>query len=153
LAFRWDHHEYYDPDGSYISRLTDADRCQSLDEPGTRRGDSSFRIVYNFEREALYEIVNGTVHAFWLWAMEPAEDGYVLHWAFYVKDVNWLTPYYMALITPFRRRVIYPDFIRRLERAWQAWTERGDSAQIGIHRIAPRAEGAGRPRLCVSPLL
>ncbi len=125
LVFRWDRHEYYNLNDSFVRRLTDADRCQSLDEPGTRRGHGSFGIVYTFEREALYEIINGTVHAFWLWAMEPAEDGYAMYWAFYVKEVNWLTPYYMALISPFRRRVVYPDFIRRLERAWSArWNMR-----------------------------
>ncbi len=125
-VFRWDHDGHHDPDASYVTRLTDSDRSESLEEPGTRMGDSSFRIVYAFEREALYEIVNGTVHAFWLWAMEPAEDGYSLYWAFYVKDISWITPYYMGFITPFRRRVVYPDFIRRLERAWQAtWTEQG----------------------------
>lgn len=128
LVFRWDRNEYYDADDSFVSRLTDSDRCRSLDEPGTRRGDSSFRIVYNFPREALYEIVNGTVHAFWSWAMEPADDGYTLYWAFYVQDVNWLTKYYMGLITPFRRRVIYPDFIRRLEGAWSAhWNTNSDA--------------------------
>ena len=87
-----------------------------MTKPGTPNGP--FRVIYEFENEALSEIINGTVHAFSLLALEPVADGYQVCWAIYVKNVNWLTPFYMALIDPFRRILIYPILIRHIERAW-----------------------------------
>jgi hypothetical protein len=75
--------------------------------------------VYTFEREALGEVINRTVHAFLLFALEPAAGGYTLYWGIYVKPVNRFTPVYMALIDPFRRQLIYPALVRRFETAWR----------------------------------
>ena len=36
-----------------------------------------------------------------------------------LRPVSWLTPIYMAAIDPFRRIVIYPAVIRRIEDAWR----------------------------------
>ena len=67
-------------------------------------------------------MINRTVHAFLLFALEPAPNGHTLYWGIYVKPVSRLTPIYMALIDPFRRLLIYPQLIRRFETAWR---ERG----------------------------
>jgi hypothetical protein len=115
--FGWDHESPVDPSTSYVERLTPADRERSLDEPGRHRG-GSFWTVYTFEREALLEIRNRTVHAFVVMAMAPAGEGYSLYWAIYVKRTSWLTPVYMAMIDPFRRLFVYPEIIRRLEEGW-----------------------------------
>ena len=85
--------------------------------PGTMEG--AFRVLYRFEDESLSEIRNGTVHAFLCFAFQAHEAGYRVYWAIYVKPVSRLTPIYMAAIDPFRRMVIYPAIIRRLERAWR----------------------------------
>lgn len=106
------------PSISYVHRLTDAERARSLEPPGSRWG--LLRLVYACPDEALGEVVNRTVHAFSFLGMAPAGDGYRVHWAIYVRPVGSLTRPYMALINPFRRRVVYPRLIRSYEEAWKA---------------------------------
>ena len=117
--FRWDDDRCESGEASFVHRLTETDRRRSLTEPG----DSMF--VYTFEHEALIEITNCTVQAFVGIALEPVADGYDMYWAFYVKRVGWITPFYMALIDPFRHTVIYPTLIEGIE---QEWTERWSSS-------------------------
>ena len=64
------------------------------------------------------EVINHTVHAFLLFALEPAPGGYTLYWGIYVKPVSRFTAFYMGLIDPFRRHLIYPRLIRRFEEVW-----------------------------------
>ncbi len=87
---------------SYINRLSDDDRKDSLVEPGTVEGP--FRVLYISSAEAILEIRNATVHAFSVFALRPREGGYRMLWAIYVKPVGPLTAWYMRLIDPFRRR-------------------------------------------------
>ena len=115
-VFGWDANRGDLAERSYVARLTDADRTRSLDEPGSPNGP--LRVVYRFEREAVGEVINATVHAFVVFAMEPVPNGYRLFWAVYVKNVNWFTPLYMALINPLRRFLVYPSLIKQVERAW-----------------------------------
>ena len=112
--FGWDADGCEGISDSYVSRLSIQDRERSLHEPG----EGSW--IYTFEREALAEIINCTVHAFVALTLQPVEDGYDFYWAFYVKPVSWVTPYYMGLITPFRRTLIYPSIIDAVEREWSA---------------------------------
>ncbi len=121
-VFGWDREIPSAPARSYVNRLSAEDRARSLDEPGSKRG--FWTAVYTFDREALGEVINRTVHAFLLFALEPAADGYTLYWGIYVKPVSRLTPFYMALIDPFRRLLIYPALVRRLEEAWRRKWER-----------------------------
>ncbi len=116
-AFGWDRETPNARTLSYVNRVTTEDRARSLEAPGSKRG--FWTVVYTFEREALGEVINRTVHAFLLFALEPAADGYILYWAVYVKPVSRFTPFYMALIDPFRRLIIYPTLIRRLEEVWR----------------------------------
>lgn len=125
--FRWDDDRCESREASFVHRLTETDRRRSLTEPG----DSLF--VYTFEHEALIEITNCTVHAFIGIALEPVEDGYDMYWAFYVKRVGWITPFYMALINPFRHTVIYPPLIEGVE---QEWTERWSSSALAVEQAA-----------------
>lgn len=113
---RWDDDVSGTAASSYLHRLPAADRARSLTKPGTV--NQGFRVIYEFENESLSEIINGTVHAFSLLTIESVSDGYQICWAIYVKKVNSLTPFYMALIDPVRRILVYPILIRRIERAW-----------------------------------
>ena len=101
---------------SYLSRITDEDRNRSLIPPGTVEGIS--RVLYCFENEMLLEIINKTVHCFWLLASEPAANGYELYNAVYVKKLNWRTPIYMTLISPVLKWVIYPAIMRSIVSNW-----------------------------------
>jgi hypothetical protein len=115
-VFGWDD-EHHDPlASSYVHRLSDADRLRSDVRPGTR--DGSFRVLYAFANEAVAEIRNATVHGFMGLALVPRRDGYTLYLAVYVKPVSRLTPFYMALIEPFRRLIVYPALCRGAQRSW-----------------------------------
>ena len=113
----WDGEKHAAAGSSYVHRLTDADRARSLDKSESP-AIGPFWSIYAFENEVLEETINATVHAFSLMAMEPATDGYTVYWAIYVKKASWLTPIYMTLIDPFRRHIVYPAIIKKLERAW-----------------------------------
>jgi hypothetical protein len=115
-AFGWDDERHDPPGGSYVDRLSEADRSQSQVAPGTRQG--SFRVLYVLDEEALSEIRNATVHAFLALALAPGSGGYTLYMAIYVKPVSRLTPLYMALIDPFRRLIVYPALGRHAQRRW-----------------------------------
>jgi len=119
-VFRWDDEDCHHPEASFVHRLTEADRDRSLTGP-----DESL-FVYAFEHEALMEIRNCTVHALIGIALARVDDGYDLYWAFYVERVAWITPFYMALINPFRHTVVYPPMIDGIEREW---AERWSSSQ------------------------
>ena len=117
-ALRWDSPRHQHPKASYLHRLSDEIKRRSRVAPGTP--DGPFRLLYLFDRESLAEIENATVHAFLSAALIQTELGYRLYWAVYVKPVSWLTPFYMTLIEPFRRFIVYPTLLRRLRQAWQA---------------------------------
>lgn len=114
--FRWDEPRHDPPRESYIHRLTDEDRARSLVSPGTPEGP--FRMLYLFPTEAVAELRNATVHAFLAIVLRARLDGYDLYWAIYVKPVSSLTRFYMALIDPFRRYIVYPALIREMQGAW-----------------------------------
>jgi len=116
--FGWDREDPNMRERSYVHRLSAEDRSRSLDEPGSQRG--FWKWVYTFDREALGEVINQTVHAFLLFALESAGHEHTLYWAIYVKPVSRYTRVYMAMIDPFRRRLIYPALVRRFEEAWRA---------------------------------
>jgi hypothetical protein len=118
-VFGWDDESDVDPGSSYVSRLTETDRQRSSERPGRHVG-GSFWVLYSFEREELYEIRNRTVHAFMARALVPDRGGYTLYLAIYVKPDQRHTPAYMGLVDPFRRLFVYPDWMHRTQRAWNA---------------------------------
>ena len=93
------------------------DRARSLLTPGQAAGIS--RILYQFENEMLGEIINRTVHCFWLMAAERSANGYTLWFAVYVRKLNWFTPVYMTLITPLLKWIIYPAMLNGARKRWQ----------------------------------
>jgi hypothetical protein len=115
-GFRWDATTRTASSKSFIHRLSDEDRKQSLIEPGSPEGP--FTVIYVHPFEAVSEVRNATVHAFSVLAFEPCASGYRLFWAIYVAPVSRLTALYMALIDPFRRVLIYPAVLRHVHQSW-----------------------------------
>jgi hypothetical protein len=101
---------------TFTTRLTTADRSESLALAGTR--DGLFRVVYRFENEQLLELINRTAHAAALSALVETADGYRFYFGVYVRNVGRFTPVYMALIDPFRKLVVYPLLLRSVCAKW-----------------------------------
>jgi hypothetical protein len=101
---------------SFASRLTAEDRARSLVAAGTAEG--LFRVVYRFENEQLVEIQNRTAHAAALSALVERADSYRFYFAIYVRQRTWVTPFYMGLIDPFRKWIIYPAILKGIRAAW-----------------------------------
>jgi uncharacterized protein DUF2867 len=92
---------------TFATRFTDTDRSNSLAAASTR--DGFFRVVYRFENERLSELIkliNRTAHAAALTALVETPTAYRYYLAVYVPDVSPFTPFYMAMINPFRRRIV-----------------------------------------------
>jgi hypothetical protein len=113
----WDDADKLVESVSFISRLSDEDRARSQVTPGKASGIS--RILYQFENELLGEIINRTVHCFWVMASERTSNGYALYFAVYVKKLNWFTPIYMAIISPLLKWIIYPSMFKGVRQRWQ----------------------------------
>jgi hypothetical protein len=114
--FAWDRAPLR-PEESLVSRLSERDQRESEITPGT--SDGPFLVVYQFQREALREIRNATVHGWISTALVTTGAGYRLYVAVYVLPVSRITRPYLLLIEPFRR-VLYPAMLRRIRRAWAA---------------------------------
>jgi hypothetical protein len=97
-------------------RLTAEDRARSFVVSGTPEG--LFRIVYRFENEQLLEIQNRTVHAAALSALAERADSYRFYFAVYVRHTTWITPFYISLIDPFRKWIIYPALLKKIRATW-----------------------------------
>jgi len=102
---------------SFAKRLTPEDRARSLVVSGTPEG--LFRVVYRFENEQLLEIQNRTVHAAALSALAEEAGGYRFYFAVYVRPRTWITPFYMGLIDPFRKWIIYPAMLKTIRETWE----------------------------------
>jgi hypothetical protein len=101
---------------SFGSRLTAEDRARSFVVSGTPEG--LFRVVYRFENEQLLEIQNRTVHGAALSALAERADSYRFYFAVYVRQTTWITPFYMGLIDPFRKWIIYPALLKKIRATW-----------------------------------
>jgi Protein of unknown function (DUF2867) len=101
---------------TFESRMTAADRSKSLVPAGTREG--LFRVIYRFENEQLLELINRTAHAAALSALVETASSYRFYFGVYVRSVSRFTPIYMALIDPFRKRVVYPSLLRTVRSNW-----------------------------------
>jgi hypothetical protein len=114
--FRWDRAPAATAWKTFATRLTDTDRSRSLAAAGTR--DGFFRVVYRFENEQLVELINRTVHAAALSALIERPTAYRFYLGVYVRSVNRFTPFYMALIDPFRKMIVYPSLLRSVRARW-----------------------------------
>lgn len=101
---------------TFATRLTDADHSRSMAAAGTR--DGFFRIVYRFENEQLVELINRTAHAAALSTLVETVTSYRFYLGVYVRSVSRFTPFYMALIDPFQKMIIYPSLLRSVRARW-----------------------------------
>lgn len=86
-----------------------------------KRGAAGFRPLYRTDVEWAAELSNRTVHAVMHLAWVEKEAGcYQGQMGVYVKPRGKSGAAYMALIRPFRHRVVYPALMRQIERAWDA---------------------------------
>jgi hypothetical protein len=114
--FGWDHEPAATAWETFATRLTDTDRSRSLVAAGTR--DGFFRVVYRFENEQLVELINRTAHAAALSALVETATAYRFYLAVYVRSVSRFTLFYMALIDPFRKLIVYPSLLRSVRARW-----------------------------------
>jgi hypothetical protein len=129
-TFGWDREPAATALKTFATRLTDSDRSRSLVPAGTR--DGFFRVVYRFENEQLVELINRTVHAAALSALVETPTAYRYYLAVYVRSVSRFTPFYMTLIDPFRRMIVYPSLLRSVRARWdQAF---GEEETTQLHR-------------------
>jgi hypothetical protein len=57
-------------------------------------------------------------------ALVETPTAYRYYLAVYVQSVSRFTPFYMALIDPFRKLIVYPSLLRSVRARWnQAWEE------------------------------
>ena len=116
-VFGWDREPPQAFRESFIQRLSAADRESSLVPPGTP--DGPFRVLFVSPLESISEIQNSTVHAFSVFVLLEYSSGYRLYWAIYVLPLGRITSWYMRLIDPFRRCIIYPAVLRYVRAAWE----------------------------------
>ena len=114
--FLWDHEPAATAWNTFATRLTDTDRSGSLVAPGTR--DGFFRVVYRFENEQLVELINRTAHAAALSALVETATAYRFYLGVYVSSVSRFTPFYMALIDPVRKLIVYPSLLHSVRARW-----------------------------------
>src|SRR5213592_4724263 len=114
--FGWDHEPAATAWKTFATRLTDIDRSRSLAAAGTR--DGFFRVVYRFENEQLVELINRTAHAAALSTLVETASAYRFYLGVYVRSVSRFTPFYMALIDPFRKAIVYPSILRGIRTRW-----------------------------------
>ena len=102
---------------SWISKITKEEREKSIIPTGTTESIST--ILYCFKNEILFEIINRTVHCFWVLASVEKSDGYDLYVAVYVRKINWRTPIYMTLISPMLKWIVYPAMKKSVVENWE----------------------------------
>ena len=114
--FGWDQEPAATAWQTFATRLTDTDHSRSLAPAGTR--DGFFRVVYRFENEQLVEFINRTAHAAALSTLIETATAYRFYLAVYVRRVSRFTPFYMALIDPFRKLIVYPSLLHGVRARW-----------------------------------
>ena len=108
--------------GSRVRSLRDRLPSDLRDAPtGPPFNDLPFASVYQLEDEWAAELANRTVHAVMHIGWVPDGSGrYHGQMAVLVKPNGGLGAAYLAAIKPFRRLIVYPALIHRIERAWPA---------------------------------
>ena len=108
------------PSGNFVGNIRDTSyRRGSFEFIGRgRHARWIFRVVYRFENERLSELIDRTAHVAALTALIETPTAYRYYLAMYVRDVSPFTPFYMAMINPCRRRIVYPSLLRVVRARW-----------------------------------
>lgn len=97
-------------------------------ESETAVAAARFRPVFHTPTEWASEVSNSTVHAILHLGWVDQRNGtYAGQLGVYVKTRGQFGPFYMALIGPFRHRIIYPALMRRIGKLWRARVRSADS--------------------------
>ncbi|MGY5129949.1 DUF2867 domain-containing protein [Streptomyces nigrescens] len=131
--------------GARVQPLRDRLPSDLGDAPrGSDAGLSPLTSVYELDNECALELATKTVHAVLHLAWAPAASGgHELRMAVLVKPNGLFGRLYMAAITPFRRLIVFPAFMRQWEHAWRdrgrPGPEGGSAATVdsavGLHNI------------------
>lgn len=116
-AFNLDGASHLDSQPSLVDSVPAELAEASLVPPGTPA--RAFRTLYALADEAALEARNATVHAVLVVALVPSATGHRLYWGTYVEPVGGITRFYMGLIDPFRRWIVYPGLESWLIRSWR----------------------------------
>ena len=98
---------------SYFWRMTELERHQCFIEPGQRSGPA--RRLWNDETSAVFEVNNATCQAFAVVELH----GKLASLSVFVIETKWWSKYYLALIEPFRKYLVYPLSARWLNSKWK----------------------------------
>jgi hypothetical protein len=106
--------------GSRVSTLRERLPADLRVAPGpdfeTRPFNSLYLLEHEFAAEFANQTVHGVLHLGWV---ADGAGGYSGQMAILVKPHGLLGNAYMASIRPFRHVIVYPDLMRRIERAWR----------------------------------
>jgi Protein of unknown function (DUF2867) len=89
--------------------------------PTSEDGTAKFRALYCTSSECAEELSNATVHAIkhLVW-VDQGGGLYRGQMGVFVKPRGWFGSFYLALIGPFRRLLVYPAGVRLIGNAWAA---------------------------------
>lgn len=108
-----------------VDRMSDTEGLKHSDKHNIDiRTDNylDFRTVYSFENETLNEISNASEHALMHYSWVKKEDGcFKIQMASYVKHRSKLGPFYIKLIDPFKRKIVYPYLFDEFMRRWKEY--------------------------------
>jgi hypothetical protein len=97
---------------SYYWRMSEEEQRSCWIEPGHRHGPA--RRLWNDRFSSVFEISNSTCQAFavvWI-------EGRQASLSIFVLETQWWSKYYLWLIEPFRRYLVYPLSERWLQKKW-----------------------------------
>ena len=122
-CFGWDDNAHELPipgcaETSLAARLPEHLRVSA---EGSVAASSIFTPLFRTEDEWAAEVSNATVHAVMHLAwVDQGEGHFTAQMGVYVKSRGRFGGAYMALIRPFRHRIVYPAMMRQLESAWSS---------------------------------
>ena len=113
--FGWDDEPPATAWKGFATRLTDIDRSRSLTAAGTR--DGLFRVGHRLgDRDDVG--LGRRAHAAALSTLVETATAYRFYFGVYVRSVSRFTPFYMALIDPIRKLIVYPSLLRSVRARW-----------------------------------
>ncbi len=81
-----------------------------------------FKTVYSFKNETLNEISNTSEHALMHYSWIKKSNGnFSIQMASYVKHRSKFGPFYIKLIEPFKRKIVYPYLFGEFVRRWNTY--------------------------------
>ena len=114
------------PEGSIRERYAHQEGLSALDVGF--EGFADFVPVYGNRKEMLSEIENETVLVAAHFGRVPNGQGkYAVQMTVYVKPKGRFGAFYMQLIKPFRRWIVYPYLLKMIGGQWKAYQQRSIS--------------------------